>query len=109
MRRIVYARYKAGLRRGKLNSYAADAVHGLETGSTLYLIFWSNPRDCLMSSRSSWYSAKASRVYRPCFSAFLLPRGAPQPSAPPCIRQRLCFGYGLLQPDAKRHVIVNRH
>jgi hypothetical protein len=24
----------------------------------------------------------------PCFSAFLLPRGAPDPGAPPCIRQR---------------------
>ena len=30
----------------------------------------------------------ASREYNPCFSAFLLPRGAPDPGAPPCIRQR---------------------
>src|SRR5436190_24269734 len=28
----------------------------------------------------------ASRVYRPCFSAFLFPGGAPDPSAPPCMR-----------------------
>ena len=30
----------------------------------------------------------ASRVCRPCLSAFLLPRGAPEPGAPPCIRHR---------------------
>jgi hypothetical protein len=30
----------------------------------------------------------ASRVYRPFLRAFLLPRGAPDPAAPPCIRQR---------------------
>jgi hypothetical protein len=30
----------------------------------------------------------ASRVCNPCFSAFLLPRGAPDPAAPPCIRHR---------------------
>ena len=30
----------------------------------------------------------ASRVNLPCFNAFLLPRGAPDPGAPPCIRQR---------------------
>jgi hypothetical protein len=34
-------------------------------------------------------SAIASRVKRPCLSAFLLPCGAPNPRAPPCIRQRL--------------------
>jgi hypothetical protein len=28
-------------------------------------------------------------VYIPCFSAFLLPSGAPDPGAPPCIRHRL--------------------
>jgi hypothetical protein len=27
-------------------------------------------------------------VYRPCFTAFLLPWGAPDPNAPPCMRQR---------------------
>jgi hypothetical protein len=30
-----------------------------------------------------------SRVCRPCFRAFLLPGGAPDPKAPPCIRHRL--------------------
>jgi hypothetical protein len=30
----------------------------------------------------------ASLVYRPCLRAFLLPSGAPDPDAPPCIRQR---------------------
>jgi hypothetical protein len=30
----------------------------------------------------------ALRLYKPCFRAFLLPRGAPDPKAPPCIRQR---------------------
>jgi hypothetical protein len=34
-------------------------------------------------------SAIASRVKRPCLSAFLLPLGAPDPRAPPCMRQRL--------------------
>ena len=33
--------------------------------------------------------AKASLVNRPCLSAFLLPGGAPDPGAPPCIRQRI--------------------
>ncbi len=28
------------------------------------------------------------RVYRPLFNAFWLPRGAPLPVAPPCMRQR---------------------
>ena len=43
----------------------------------------------LKTLRSSFNSARASRVYWPCFSAFLLPGGAPEPGAPPCIRQRL--------------------
>jgi hypothetical protein len=30
----------------------------------------------------------ASRVYSPFLRAFLLPRGAPDPGAPPCMRQR---------------------
>jgi len=30
----------------------------------------------------------ASRVYAPCRNAFRLPRGAPEPAAPPCIRHR---------------------
>ena len=45
-------------------------------------------RDSLMIWRTSRSSARALRVYCPCFSAFLLPRGAPEPGAPPCIRHR---------------------
>lgn len=30
----------------------------------------------------------AVRVKSPCLSAFLLPNGAPDPGAPPCMRQR---------------------
>ena len=45
-------------------------------------------RDCLIKARSCRRSWMASRVYRPCLSAFLLPRGAPDPGAPPCMRQR---------------------
>ena len=41
------------------------------------------------SSRTRARSAIASRAWWPCLSAFLLPRGAPDPNAPPCIRQRL--------------------
>ena len=40
------------------------------------------------SSRMCARSAIASQVKRPCLSAFLLPRGAPDPNAPPCMRQR---------------------
>jgi hypothetical protein len=46
-------------------------------------------RDCRSKARNCRRSSKASHVYRPCFSAFLLPRVAPDPGAPPCIRQRL--------------------
>lgn len=45
-------------------------------------------RDRLIKARSCRRSWMASRVYRPCLSAFLLPRGAPDPGAPPCMRQR---------------------
>ena len=62
--------------------------NGRGSDGCVHLIFWSSPHDCLMSLRSSRRSAMASRVYRPCLSAFLLPRGAPEPGAPPCIRQR---------------------
>jgi len=57
--------------------------------SITYFILCSSSRDCLKTLRSSFNSARASRVYWPCFSAFLLPGGAPEPGAPPCIRQRL--------------------
>jgi hypothetical protein len=55
--------------------------------SITYFILCSSSRDCLKTLRSSFNSARASRVY--WFSAFLLPGGAPEPGAPPCIRQRL--------------------
>src|ERR1700722_13371821 len=45
-------------------------------------------RACRSKFRNCWRSAKASLVYRPCLSAFLLPGRAPEPAAPPCIRQR---------------------
>ena len=42
--------------------------------------------------RISWFiflrHSIASDVKTPCFSAFLLPSGAPEPAAPPCIRHR---------------------
>ncbi len=41
-----------------------------------------------ISLRSRRRSSKASRVESPCLRAFLLPLGAPDPSAPPCIRHR---------------------
>jgi len=46
-------------------------------------------RDCRIKARSCRRSSMALRVCNPCFSAFLLPRGAPDPGAPPCMRQRL--------------------
>ena len=45
-------------------------------------------RDCRGKARGWRRSSMASRVDGPCVSAFLLPRGAPAPGAPPCIRQR---------------------
>src|SRR6476469_1048840 len=45
-------------------------------------------RDSRTRSFNFWRSAIASRVYFPCFRALRLPRGAPDPGAPPCIRQR---------------------
>ena len=44
--------------------------------------------DCRTRSCNFRRLCIASRVNRPCFSAFLLPRGAPDPGAPPCMRQR---------------------
>lgn len=46
-------------------------------------------RDCWSKVRNCRRSSKASLVNRPCLSAFLLPGGAPDPGAPPCIRQRI--------------------
>ena len=46
-------------------------------------------RESLITAAKRRRSSMASCVYMPCLSAFLLPRGAPDPGAPPCIRQRL--------------------
>jgi hypothetical protein len=53
-----------------------------------HLNFCNNFHDCFMSARSCRFSAIASRVYAPCRKAFRLPRGAPEPAAPPCILHR---------------------
>src|ERR1700720_1861264 len=56
-------------------------------------------RRALRSSlRTYRRSAIAFAVYLPCFKAFRLPRGAPLPGAPPCIRQRF-----LPVTGGKRH------
>jgi len=48
----------------------------------------SSLRDFRTNSRMRFRSAMLSRVKNPCLTAFLLPSGAPDPAAPPCIRQR---------------------
>jgi hypothetical protein len=53
-----------------------------------HLSFESRACVCCSSSLSCRRSAIASRVCRPCFNALVLPFGAPDPAAPPCIRQR---------------------
>src|SRR5450631_3315605 len=51
----------------------------------------------------------ASRVYRPCFSAVLLPYGATDPGAPPCIRQRFfLLTAGDLQGLPERVLVPQR-
>jgi hypothetical protein len=45
-------------------------------------------RDCRNSARTSFRCSMASFVNSPCLSAFLFSFGAPDPGAPPCIRQR---------------------
>ena len=55
---------------------------------TRQFISATNLRDCRNSSEVRRRSAFLSRVNRPCLSAFLFPSGAPDPGAPPCIRQR---------------------
>ncbi|MCP3459140.1 hypothetical protein NLN62_01755 [Bradyrhizobium sp. CCGUVB23] len=39
-------------------------------------------------SRTCFFSAMPFFVNSPCFRAFLFPLGAPDPAAPPCMRQR---------------------
>ena len=71
-----------------------------ETG---YFICRISLRVCRTSSRICARSAIASRVKRPCLSAFLLPRGAPDPNAPPCMRQRF-----LPRTDGDLHGLPER-
>ena len=52
------------------------------------LNFSSDSHDSFIRARSRRYSAIAWRVYAPWRNAFWLPGGAPEPGAPPCIRQR---------------------
>jgi hypothetical protein len=70
--------------------FAQQAVENLvSAGKAHHLISWISTRDC-RSKACSWRRWRmASRVNRPFFNAFLLPRGAPDPGAPPCIRHRL--------------------
>jgi hypothetical protein len=53
-----------------------------------YRILAISARDSLRSDCIDLRSVMASRVKWPCFSAFVLPGGAPDPGAPPCILQR---------------------
>ena len=66
-------------------------------------------RDLCISWCRSLRSALPSMEYNPCFRAFLLPCGAPDPSAPPCIRQRrLQPTAGLLQGFPERVLAPQR-
>src|SRR6202042_2183787 len=63
-----------------------DGIHReLRAGKGDHSISRISRRDCLNKSCLCRRSSMASRVYNPCFDAFLLPRGAPVPGAPPCI------------------------
>jgi len=46
-------------------------------------------RDCRNNACNVRRCSMASPVYWPLFTAFLLPRGAPDPGAPPCILHRV--------------------
>ena len=59
-----------------------------ERRSADHLICRISLRDCRIRARQCRRSSMASRVYKPCFSAFLFPGGAPDPGAPPCMRHR---------------------
>ncbi len=62
--------------------------------------------DRRISWRNALRSAMACRVKYPCFNAFVLPLGAPDPGAPPCIRhRRFPLTAGALQ-DVLRRVLA---
>jgi hypothetical protein len=46
-------------------------------------------RDFRIIALTALRSTIASAVNRPCFKAFELPFGAPEPAAPPCMRHRI--------------------
>jgi hypothetical protein len=70
------------------NVQEAPTKSSARDGLTAHMSILIIALDSRMSWRTRRSSARAARVYRPCFSAFLLPRGAPEPGAPPCIRHR---------------------
>jgi hypothetical protein len=76
-------------RKGKLRNEANLPTRFCWRTATDHVIDRISARDCRSKSCSWRRCSMASRVNCPCFSAFLLPRGAPEPSAPPCIRQCL--------------------
>ena len=70
-------------------------------------------RDSLMIRRTRRSSARASRVYCPCLRAFLLPRGAPEPGAPPCRQKPTLHGrfiserHSIFVPSPARRAILS--
>jgi len=63
-------------------------------------IFRRNFREPRNNARKCFRSSIASFVKKPCLSAFLFSLGAPDPGAPPCIRQRFlpCTAGDLQEP-----------
>jgi hypothetical protein len=90
--RSSFLAHKLRMKPGDLGLHVLPVEHVTAIGAGGYIlaypIFRSKSRDCLINWRSCRRSAIASRVKSPCLSAFLLPRGAPDPGAPPCMRQR---------------------
>ena len=73
-------------REGELRNEANLPTSFCWRPGTDHLIDRINAWDSRIRARNCRCSSMASRVNRSCFSAFLLPRGAPEPSALPCIR-----------------------
>ena len=63
-------------------------------------IFRRNFRESCNNARKCFRSSIASFVKNPCLSSFLFSLGAPDPGAPPCIRQRFlpCTAGDLQEP-----------
>lgn len=79
---VVYA--DAAMANVKYNDKIYDAIRRARDQSTLRASLRARRMKSLRALRS-W---RASRVWSPCFRAFRLPLGAPDPGAPPCMRQR---------------------